>query len=362
MPDFHRLRKSKTTEMDSEELKRKLREETERSARNRNNNKQRKAALENSRKQQRISEQTRKQLPPQSPARRAREEELKRRAEQELRERKKRRRKRGSNVVYYVAIGLIALAIFAILSVTVLFNTEHIIVVGDSDYTAEEIVAASELKGNENLVRLNLSGTAERILNKLVCLDHVRVEKVYPSSIKITVTRSVPMANFYYKGKNFVISHTGRVMRIVDDNEECMEIFGYVPAESVIVGSFISAEDEQQDELIAQISGAVEAGGLTEKITSVDISDPINLKMTYDGRVEIFLGSILKIDQKIKAINELMNGGHIAETERITLDISDPSRGITRPITTTTPPPPPEEVPEADENADTSEEVTGEVT
>lgn len=361
MPDFHRLRKTRTTEMNSKELNERLRAEAARSARN-NNNKQRKAALENSRRQQRISEQTKKQLPPQSPARRQREEEMRRRAQQELRERKKRRRKRGSNVVYYVALGLIALGIFAILSITVLFNTERIIVVGDSDYTAEEIIAASELKGDENLVRLNLSGTAEKILNKLVCLDRVRVEKSYPSAIRITVTGSVPMATFHYNGKNYVISHSGRVMRIEDEDEPCMKVLGYVPAESVIVGSFVYAKDEHQDELIAQLSAAIEAGGLTEQITTVDITDPIGLKMTYEDRIEVYLGSILSIDQKITALNELMNGGYITATEKITLDLSDPSRGITRPITTTAPPQPPETLEITDENGDTTGDITGEVT
>ena len=341
--------------MNSAELKEKLREEAERSARTAQ---RRKAAQEQSRRQQKISEQTKKQLPPQSPVRKQREEELKRRQAQELKERKRRRRKRGSNVVYYIALGLIAFAIFAILSVTVLFNTEQIIIVGDSDYTAEEIIAASELKGDENLVRLNLSGTAEKILNKLVCLDRVKVEKAYPAAIRITVTRSVPMANFYYGGKNYVISHSGRVMRIGDDNEPCMNVLGYVPAESVIVGSFVYAEDEHQDELLSQLSVAIEAGGLSDKITAVNITDPIELKMTYDDRVEIYLCSILQIDQKIKIINELMDGGYIAETEKITLDISDPSRARQRPITSavvTTPPP-------EDEEPEESGETTGEVT
>ncbi len=363
IPDFHRLRKSKTTEMDSTELKAKLREEAERSARAAQ---RKKVSREPSRKQKKISEQTMKQLPPQSPARRQREEELKRRAAQAQRERKKHRRKRGSYVVYYAALGLIAFAVFAVLSVTVLFNTEQIIVVGESDYTSEEIIAASELKGDENLVSLNLSGTAEKILNKLVCLDKVKVEKAYPSAVKITVTRSVPMANFYYGGRNYVISHTGRVMRIGDGDEPCMKVLGYVPAESVIVGSFVTAEDKRQDELLSQLSAAIEAGGLTEKITTVNIADPIELKMIYEDRVEIYLGSILQIDQKIKIINELMDGGYIADTEKITLDISDPSRARQRPITSavvTAPPPVTEEAPEDGETTEEpAQENAGEVT
>ena len=62
--------------MSKEELREKLREETERSEKNA----KRRAAQQNSRKQQKIAEQTKKQLPPQSPARKRREEEALNRA------------------------------------------------------------------------------------------------------------------------------------------------------------------------------------------------------------------------------------------------------------------------------------------
>ena len=344
--------------MNSAELKAKLKEEAARSAKNA---KRKKAAQEYSRKQQKISEQTKKQMPPQSPARKRREQELKRQAELELRE-KKHRRKRGSNVVYYVALTLILTGIFAVLSVTVLFNIEQIIVEGDSIYTDEQIIAASGLQGNENLVRLNLSGTAEKILDKLVELDSARVDKTYPSAVTITVERSVPMANFYFGGKNYVISHSGRVMRVGEEAENCMRVIGYEPEDNVIVGSFVKAKDEEQDKLIKDISEAVENGGLTDKITTVNISDPIGLKMSYDDRIEIYLGSILQINEKIKMINELIDK-HIAETEFVTLDVSDVSRAIQRPITTSgavTAPPETEESAGTDENGDPIEPETTE--
>lgn len=358
IPDFHRLNKSRTTEMNSAELKQKLREEAERSAKNA---KRKKAAEEYSRKQKKLSEQTKKQLPPQSPARKRREQELKRQAELELKE-SKRRRKHGNYVVYYTALAIIAVVVFVVLSVTVLFNAEQIIVVGESDYTDEQIIAASGLEGNENLVRLNLSGTAEKILDKLVTLDSVKVTKSYPSAITITVVRSVPMANFYYGGKNYVISHIGRVMSIGDPDESCMRVIGYQPADDVIIGGFVKAEDEEQDMLVRELNAAIERGGLTEKITTVNIADPIGIKMTYEDRIEIYLGSILQIDQKINVINELINEGYIAGTERITLDVSDPSRAIQRPITTTPAITAAPETVETDENGDPIETTDADTT
>ena len=344
MPDFHRLNKSRTAEMNSEELNRRLKEEAERSSAR---SKKKKAVNTQSKKQQKISEQTKKQLPPQSPVRRQREEEL--RKQQKEAERRRHRRKRGSYIVYYILLGVIAFIIFAVLSVTVLFNTERIEVVGESDYTDEQIIAASGLRGDENLVTLSTSGIPRKILDALVSLDSVKVEKVFPSTVRITVERSVPMAIFRYGDKNYVISHIGRVMKIGEDEADCMHVIGYRPAESVIMGSFISAEDPNQDKLVADISAAIESVGI-EGIDTVDITDEIGIVLTYENRITMFIGSSLNINEKMKIAKELLSNGYIAETEHVTLDISDITRVIQRPVTTTAPQTlPPEETAEDDE-------------
>ena len=260
--------------------------------------------------------------------------------------------------MYYMMLFALAAIIFAVLSVTVLFNAEKIVIEGESDYTDEQIIAASGLEGNENLVRLSLTGLPERMLDKLVTLDNVKVEKVFPSTIKITVERSVPMACFMYAGQSYVISHIGRVMSMDERDADCMRILGYKPADSVIIGGFIKAEDEEQDKLVQEISAAVEKAGI-EDITTVNITDNLAIILSYQDRVEINIGSVLDIDQKMRIIKELLFNGHIAETEHVTLDVSDTSRAIQRPITSA-PIVVPEETEETEESAeDEGSETTG---
>ncbi len=340
MPDFHKLNKTKTTEMSREELNRRLREEAEKSslkekakaekARSAKANKSIAAKPDaKKKKQMKLSAETKKQMPPQSPARKKREEELR---EQEKKAQKaKKRRKRGSYVIYYITLGLISFIIFAILSVTVLFNAEKIVVEGETIYSDEEIIAASGLKGNENLVRLNTGGIPERILFELVSLDSAKVTKEFPSTIKITVEPAVPMANFYYAGKNYVISHVGRVMSIESEKADCMEVVGYQPGESVVIGDYITAANPEQDKLISLISGSLEQAGIAN-ITKLDISDTLNIVLTYEDRVKITIGTTLQLQEKLVIAKELLEN-HVADTEKVTLDISNTERVVQRPIT-----------------------------
>lgn len=325
MPEFHRLNKSRTTELSKEELNRRLHDEVKRSEAK----KKKAKPSDASKRQQKLSEQTKKQMPPQSPVRRKREEEMKRREKQA--EKAKKKRRHGSYIIYYILLGLAAFLIFAILSVTVLFNTEMIIVEGETIYTDEEIIKASGLRGDENLVRLNLSGINTRITDALVSLDSAEVTKQFPNAIKITVKPAEPMANFYYAGKNYVISHVGRVMQIDSSAADCMEVVGYRPGESVIIGDYITSDDPEQDNLIASITAALAKLEFPE-ITKVDITDPLTITMTCEGRILIRLGSILQLEEKLTMAKEIIEN-YVEPGSQVSLDVSSGERVVQRPIT-----------------------------
>ncbi len=325
MPEFHRLNKSHTTQMSKEELNKRLREEADRSAAK----PVRKKSVIAEKKQQKISAQTKNQMPPRSPAKRQRAEELKRREKEE--KKAKKRRRRGNYVIYYIMLSVVAFIIFAILSVTVLFNCEEIVVEGESKYSDQQIIEASGLKGDENLIRLSLSGVDKRILDELVSLDSAVVTKAFPNKIKITVTPAEPMVNFYYAGKNYVISHVGRVMEIERNAADCMEVIGYQPGDNVVVGDYISAANPEQDETIQTISSTIDLVGITQ-ITELDITDMLNIGLVYEDRIEINLGSMLQLEEKLTIVKELAEN-YIAETEKVTLDVSNPERVVQRPVT-----------------------------
>lgn len=328
MPEFHRLNKSRTTEMSKEELNRRLREEVKKSAAK---PAQKKTATA-SKKQQKFSQQAKNQMPPSSPARKQREAERKKKEKEQLKA--KRRRKRGNFVIYYVLLALLAFIIFAILSVTVLFNAEGIVVEGETIYTDEEIIEVSGFKGDENLIRLSTLGVDKRILKELVSLDSAEVKKeFFPPQIKIIVTPAEPMANFYYAGKNYVISHEGRVMQIESSAADCMEVIGYQPGDNVVIGDYITAANPEHDQLIKTINAKLEEKEI-EGITKLDISDALAIEMTYDDRVVIIIGNVLQLDEKLTIVKELVsNPQYIGPADKVSLNVSNPEKVVERPIT-----------------------------
>ncbi len=353
MPEFHRLNKSKTTEMSREELNAKLREEA-----GRERPKPKESKTE-SRKQQKISEKTKKQMPPTSPARKKKDEERaaaeKAQLKQKKKEQKKRRRKKNYSAYYIMMLTVTAL-VFALLSVTVLFNAEQIVIEGESIYSNERIIEVSELKIGDNLVRLNTAAVENRLFNTLVCIDGVKVEKSFPATIKIVIEEAVPMVNIHYKGKYYIMSYRNRVIEISNSPKDCVLIKGYVPVEGIEVGDEMKTVEENQTELVNEIVALLEENGF-ENIKEIDISDELNILINYEDRVKIQLGNSQQLDEKIYKAKWLIDK-EIDPNEKVTLNISNVDRAVARPIVntipTTTAPPEPDE-PEEDTSEPSAE-------
>ena len=70
--------------------------------------------------------------------------------------------------------------------------------------------------------------------------------------------------------------------------------------------------------------------GLTKSYT-LDLSDTLAIKIKYDNRIEMEIGSSAALDQKIKNGSELIQK-RIAESDRVTINLVNPDRVPVRPI------------------------------
>ena len=123
-----------------------------------------------------------------------------------------RRRKRMMNVYGLVVMLLVVTAVITI-SYTFLFNINEIRVSGESDmYSAEEIVFASGIKKGDNLLRLNIKGSEQKILDDLLYVETAKVERDFPSSLEITVTKCLPAFNVNYGTGTLLVSKKGKIL------------------------------------------------------------------------------------------------------------------------------------------------------
>ena len=219
----------------------------------------------------------------------------------------RRRRKRNMSL-YYATVALIVLVIFAILSVTVFFNVETIVVTGSSIYTAEEIAEASGIEGGDNMIRRNMGKIEDRITDKLIYIENAEVRRRFPSSLEITVFPCEETACLNNDEDGYwIVSKTGKILTSVEEPVGKMPVFyGTDPAEEQVPGMTFSSEDEHKTEVIYELMDRMESN-FGSRITSYDVTDRLNISCMYEDRIEIQIGVISDIYYKFRLANEILS-------------------------------------------------------
>lgn len=219
----------------------------------------------------------------------------------------KRRRKQNMSL-HYGTIALIVLVIFAVLSVTVFFNVETIIVTGSSIYTADEIVAVTGINGGDNMIRRNMGKIEEQITSELIYIETAEIKRKFPSSLEISVSPCEETACLS-DGENgyWIVSQSGKILTSVSEPVKKMPVFyGTEPAEEQAPGVTFASADENKTGVIYELMKRSKSA-FGSKITSYDVTDRLNISCMYEGRIEIEIGIIADIDYKFRLADEILS-------------------------------------------------------
>lgn len=199
-----------------------------------------------------------------------------------------------------------AAGIFLLLSTTVFFNVETIIVTGSSNYTADEIIKASGLKAGDNLVRTDTEECSEKIEQTLVYIEKADITRQFPNTMEITVEASVPAANFMSENGILLISEGGKVLDNIDDPKAGLLNFtGTDPYPGLLPGQMFRSTDEHKTTAIEKLMEYFSRAD-HDYVTLVDVSDRSDIRYTYEGRILVKLGSINDIDYKMNFSREII--------------------------------------------------------
>ncbi len=128
---------------------------------------------------------------------------------------KKQRRKKRAKVAFFGLLFVLFILTLTILSMTVFFNAETIIVEGNSRYSAAQILEEGDLKVGQNLFRLDKFKVIER-MKKLPYVKDVTIRRQLPSKLKITVVENTPVVWASTPSGAALLNEYYRVLEYVD--------------------------------------------------------------------------------------------------------------------------------------------------
>lgn len=213
--------------------------------------------------------------------------------------------------VYGLVVLLLVITAGITISYTFLFNINEIRVSGESDmYSAEEIVAASGIKEGDNLLRLDYKKSEQRILEELLYVETAKVDRDFPSSLEITVTRCIPAFNLNYGDGTLLVSRRGKILA---DNGFITDglpiIYGFEPGDKT-PGKPAVSENSRKNEAFAElIKSMVEKEDDT--IATVDMSDEHSIIVNYKNGMVFKMGNWSDIEYKLTLAENVMSDENI---------------------------------------------------
>ena len=192
------------------------------------------------------------------------QEEEKRREFSKKQRKRNRLVKRIKRVVK--AIILLGLIIGAIVFATCspIFNITDIEVLNNSMVSSDTIISLSGI---------NTSTKVSNNIKQNAYIEEVHIKRVLPNKVQIEVTEREPKFSIPVLGEFAYMSTQGYILQIAQNELDLPIIYGLQTAEeNIIAGNRIAETDLTSLETILRIMNAMNDSGLSEKVTSIDIS------------------------------------------------------------------------------------------
>ena len=212
---------------------------------------------------------------------------------------KRRRRRKRNMSLYYIIVAAVVLIAVYVLTFFVFFRVDSVKVSGTALYDPQQVVAVSGIKMGDNLFRTDISEVEKTLLGFMVYADEIKVRRKLPSSIEITVVEAEPLYNLEQNGRYFLVSKSGKILEadMVSPRDGLIIVKGY-EIKDENVNAPLESNDALKGRILEELAEGLETSGL-KLVNTIDMTDRTDIKLSYDDRIEIRLGSSYDISYKL---------------------------------------------------------------
>ena len=208
--------------------------------------------------------------------------------------------KRIKKIVKFVLLLGIIVGAIVFATCSPIFNITDIEVLNNNRVSSETVISLSGISTNENIFRF-IATKASNNIKQNAYIEGVKIKRVLPNKVQIEVTEREPSFSIPVLGEFAYMSTQGYLLEITKNELNLPIIYGMkTPEENITVGNRISQEDLVSLETILKIMNAMNDSGLSEKVTSIDISDKNDYSIyMQEERKTIHLGDGSNLSNKM---------------------------------------------------------------
>ncbi len=214
----------------------------------------------------------------------------------------------------------------------VFFKIAAVQVTGDTGrYSSEQLIGTSGIVSGDNMFSFKAGTVENAIESAFPYIENVKVKRRLPSVVEISVQQAQPAKAYQdANGSYTLISASGKVLETgASKPEGVMEITGF-PLRDVSAGQYLDAAAFPDLDTLSQITDALSQWGM-EGAQAIDLSDKFNIKIKYNEKVTIALGSVSQISYKLQFAKYVLDNG-LKENETVVIDASTAGQAVVKPV------------------------------
>lgn len=219
-------------------------------------------------------------------------------------------------VLVYALIVLAILTVGVILSMTVLFKTENIVVnVPDNFYSAEDIISASGLHYQDNIFMAGKTRAEDRLEEKFPYIKSAEVTAVIPDTINIDIILSTPSFAVKTDKLTYIANEDCKVLEVTSTADEAdVPLIEGVEVKDAKAGEILEFESDLVKSSLGEMFNFAKEKGY-KNITRVDIetetshsgTQTLEIRYVYDDRIVVYLGIPENITYKMQTAHTIID-------------------------------------------------------
>lgn len=201
------------------------------------------------------------------------QEEQKRKEFTKQQRKRNRLIKRVKKIVKFTLLLGIIIGAIVFATCSPIFNITDIEVLNNNRVSSDTVISLSGISTNENIFRF-IATKAINSMKQNAYIEDAKIRRVLPNKVQIEVTEREPKFSIPVLGEFAYMSTQGYILEIAQNELNLPILYGLQTAEeNIVVRNRIAEADLTSLETILRIMNAINDSGLSEKVTSIDISN-----------------------------------------------------------------------------------------
>lgn len=191
------------------------------------------------------------------------------------------------------------------------FRLQHLNFVNLTGYAAEDVFAATGIKKNAFVFSVSSSDIEKRLRTKFPYIQSVSVELDLPDTVSLVFEEDCALFYTQIYDEYFVVSESMRVLARYDTTDELDAGLRAVTLPAVsyaVVGHSLQFFDSSYLTFLKEFLAVLEISDIYDRITSMDLSNRFDILVTYEDRLDIYLGDDEYLESNLSFAKSIIEG------------------------------------------------------